>query len=75
MLVYRLVTSIVTRSVLSDTGALFRIILTKSVVPLMYDLIFGTKGFKKKSTNSEICSVVQPFAEIVGRPGGGLVGL
>ena len=68
---YRLVTSSVTSSVPGGTCPRSLIFLTKCVVSLMYDCMFGTRGCKKWSTKADMRSVGQPLAEIIGLPGGG----
>ena len=46
------------------------ILLMKSVVSLIYDGIVGTMCFIFSSTNAEMRSVGDPFALIMGLPGG-----
>ena len=75
MLVYRDVTSSVTNRVPGGILPSVDIFCRKSVVSLMYDFVVLTRGWRKWSTNCDILSVGQPFADRIGLPGGGNIPL
>ena len=74
ILIYKLVTSNVQR-----IGVLGRFIFSNSQrkcpLSLTYDFCRGTRGWIKWSTNWDMCSVGQSFADTIGLPGGGILPL
>ena len=69
ILVYRDLTSMVTRRASGGKGGRERTIWRKCVVFLIYDGMVVVRGWRKWSTKAESLSVGESQPEMIGRPG------